>query len=578
VVAKEIFVNSALFKALRVAAFPSMVPALMVVAGGATAQTPPSAGTLLQQIEQGKKPELPSVTPVVPTPATAEVKDVGAKTAVVSQFVFVGNTILSQAQLGEAVSAYVGRSLSFAELQQAATAVAERYREAGWIVKVYVPEQKISGGIVSIRVIEAKFGAARIEGERPTHIAPERVLSFANAQLKPGEVLNMAQIDRLLLTIDDLPGISAVGSLAEGKTEGETDVSIRLTDTARAFGSVDVGNASSRASGSEAITGNLFIDSPGGIGDQLTASVSHSAGLDYLRLGYSLPMGSNGWRVRLNASGLNYAFIVPEFETISPKGSSNVVGLELTYPLLRARSRNVYLTIGLDDKKFKNTNKLGTVSDYGMGVYSVAMNGNMTDGIGGGGINVGSVNYASGQVNLDGSPNQVSDAATTRTHGNFSRLRYALSREQALFTNTSLFGSYSGQVASSNLDSSERFYLGGANGVRAYPGNEGGGSEGELATIELRQRFAGNLTLAGFYDWGAIKVNRNNNFLGSATPNTYTLHGYGLSLAAAFGSSVSVKATWARRDGDNPSPTPTGRDQDGSLDLDRFWLQVSMSF
>ena len=571
--------NSALFKALQTAIIPSIVPALFVFAGSATAQTPPSAGSLLQQIEQGRKPEMPVAPPLAPAaPSQIDVAESGEKIAVVRQFVFVGNTILSEAQLGQAVSGYVDRPLTFTELRQAATAVAEHYRQAGWIVKVYIPEQKISAGTVSIRVIEAKLGATRLEGSIPTHIASERVLAFASAQLTQGENLNMARIDRLLLTIDDVPGISAVGNLKEGAIEGETDIAIQVADTAHTFGSIDVGNAGARASGSNTITGNLFIDSPAKIGDQLTGSLSHSEGLDYVRFGYSLPLGSNGWRVRLNASNLNYAFIVPEFQAISPKGTSNVLGFEFTYPLLRARARNVYLTLGYDDKKFKNTNDLGTVSDYGLGVYSVAVNGNLTDSFGGGGINVGSLNVATGQVNLAGSPNRISDAATTHTDGGFSRLRYAISREQAVSGSVSVYGALSGQVTSDNLDSSERFYLGGANGVRAYPGSEGGGSEGNLATIELRLRFAGNQTLAGFYDWGDIKVNHNNNFLGNANPNTYSLHGYGLSLAAAFGSGLSVKATWARRDSDNPSPTPTGLDQDGSLDRDRFWLQVSKSF
>jgi hemolysin activation/secretion protein len=49
-----------------------------------------------------------------------------------------------------------------------------------------------------------------------------------------------------------------------------------------------------------------------------------------------------------------------------------------------------------------------------------------------------------------------------------------------------LYASFSGQRASKNLDSSEEFFLGGPNGVRAYPQGEGAGDEGWLSRLELR--------------------------------------------------------------------------------------------
>ena len=103
------------------------------------------------------------------------------------------------------------------------------------------------------------------------------------------------------------------------------------------------------------------------------------------------------------------------------------------------------------------------------------------------------------------------------------------------------------KVASKNLDSAEKFYLGGASGVRAYPSSEGGGAEGQLASLELRARLPQNFALSAFYDWGHVTVNRNNGFTGASALNAYTLQGAGLTAAwfASFG--LNLKATWARR-------------------------------
>jgi hypothetical protein len=37
---------------------------------------------------------------------------------------------------------------------------------------------------------------------------------------------------------------------------------------------------------------------------------------------------------------------------------------------------------------------------------------------------------------------------------------------------------------------------------------------------------------------------------------------------------VNIKATWARKSGQNPSPAQTGKNQDGTRDRNRYWLQV----
>lgn len=63
------------------------------------------------------------------------------------------------------------------------------------------------------------------------------------------------------------------------------------------------------------------------------------------------------------------------------------------------------------------------------------------------------------------------------------------------------------QLASKDLDGSEQFSLGGADGIRAYPQGEASGSSGYQATAELRYATSiANLSLATFIDWGRGRV------------------------------------------------------------------------
>jgi hemolysin activation/secretion protein len=116
-------------------------------------------------------------------------------------------------------------------------------------------------------------------------------------------------------------------------------------------------------------------------------------------------------------------------------------------------------------------------------------------------------------------------------------------------------------------------------GVRAYPASEAGGSEGHTLTLELRQRLNNALTLTGFYDYGSVKVNHNNNVASPAVPNRYNLEGYGVSLTWQASQTVDFKATVAQRMGNNPAAsTTTGNDGDGTKKITRVWVSTGMAF
>jgi len=143
----------------------------------------------------------------------------------------------------------------------------------------------------------------------------------------------------------------------------------------------------------------------------------------------------------------------------------------------------------------------------------------------------------------------------------------------------SIIGSVSGQVSQGdkNLDSSERFYLGGSSGLRAYPSSEAGGGEGYLANLEVRWKFSPSVTFSGFYDRGRVLMFPSLNLQDVTALNEYSLRGRGLSVAFQDDEGVTFKLIVARRVGNNPNANiETGKDLDGSLIKNRVW--VSMNF
>jgi hemolysin activation/secretion protein len=542
----------------------------------AVAQTAPNAGTVLQQIQQGQRPALPPKSaPLFLAPPPLE--SIGGATVTVTAFKFAGNTLLSREKLAPVVKSYIGRPLTFADLQNAAIAVANAYRRAGWVVKAYLPQQDITGGTVTIQIIEAKFGAVRTDGS--THRASDaRLKGIVDSAQTPGAPVSADALDRALLLIGDLPGVVATGSLAEGANPGETDVVVAVKDGPQVTGLVTADNEGARATGGQRITVNASLNAPFGIGDRADGIVLHSQGSDYQRLAYSLPVGSEGWRVGVNGSHLTYDIVTPDFGALDAHGNSSTIGLEANYPLIRSRLANLYFAVNLDDKRFDNFSGGAATTRYSIQDATASVYGNLFDNLGGGGINTASIALENGHDDLARSPNEAADAVTADTAGNFEKLNLSISRQQTVTGYFSLYASLAGQWANKNLDSSEKLYLGGYNGVRAYPADEGGGTEGALANLETRFKLPLNFAAIGFFDYGTVRINRDNDYTGAAFPNTDTLRGAGVSLAwtASFG--LNIKATAARRIGRNPDPTSTGDDQDGSLIVDRVWVQLSMPF
>lgn len=534
-------------------------------AAHAVAQTPPDAGALQQQIERERAIQMPKkIAPEKPIEPAA-MKPAAGVVITVKQFRFAGNTLLTAEQLAPAVAEYLNRPLDFNQLQAAAAAVANAFREAGWVVRAYLPAQDIQDGVVTIQVVEAVFGATRIEGEAK-RMATDRILRGVDAQQAKGRPLNADVLDRALLLADDLPGVAVSGALRAGKGEGETDLVLKLADEALLMGDASLDNTGSRSTGRERFSANLNLNSPFSMGDLVTGNLIHSKGSDYFRLGYSLPVGVSGLRVGVNASYLDYELVGSDFAALNAEGNSTSIGIEANYPLIRSRLKNLYLTLNVDRKSYENEALGATSSDYDIDNFSIGLNGNLFDNLGGGGANSASLMLVNGNIDL-GALEIRENAALD---GGFTKLRYSLSRQQVITDQFSLLASLAGQESGDDLDSSEKFYLGGAYGVRAYPTSEAGGASGNLINLELRWRLPQGVTLSGFYDHGRVRND-------DGSPS-YSLKGAGLAAAWQTDFGLNLKATWARRIGDNPNPAANGDDQDGSLNKNRIWLSASQSF
>lgn len=536
----------------------------------AWAQTTPDAGALLRQTEQGLKLQAPPATVTrrpAPPPPLAKLDQV---TVTVQRFVFAGNILVDSATLALALSSYLNRPLSFDELQAAAAVVTQTYRDAGWLVTTYLPKQEIQNGQVTLQIIEAVFGKASVQEPHPQRMAAQRLVEIFNTQQASGQPLNAQRVDRALLLLDDLPGVMVSGNLQAGASAHETDMALSVIDEPLLKGDVSSDNYGSLSTGIGRASLNANLNSPLRWGDQLQLNAIRTRGSEYTRLAYSVPVGNDGWRAQVRGTGLNY-HLIGELAATDGHGNAKTAGAELSYPLLRSQTSNLNALFGLDRKDYDNYNSSGLTSRYNTRALSVALSGNHIDATGG-----------TNQYGITWIDGKLASTAGTQPEGRYQRLTLNLNRLQPLSTDTQLSLAYAMQVANTNLDTSEKLYLEGPSGVRAYAGGATrlGGSEGQTFTAELRHNLDMNWRLNGFYDYGKARVNRNN-YSGITQLNAindYQLRGYGFSLGWQSIKGVDLKATMAKRLGENPYPNPQGMDQDGTYKYPRYWLNATVAF
>jgi hemolysin activation/secretion protein len=202
---------------------------------------------------------------------------------------------------------------------------------------------------------------------------------------------------------------------------------------------------------------------------------------------------------------------------------------------------------------------------------------------GGGGVFAGSILLTKGDLDISAESNVAGYGAKTPT--TFTKINLSISRNQQIVPDkTVLSVALSGQISSVDLDSAEKFYLGGPYGVRAYPGSQAGGSQGAMINIELQQQLENKFVATAFYDAGLVQQYRNkqtytDNLLLTNASNSYSLHGAGIGLKRADKNFVfSTAIAWKL--GHNPLYTAQGVavNNDGRSTGSYIWAQAQWNF
>lgn len=480
-----------------------------------------------------------------------------------------GSSAFAAAELEALVADLVGSEHTLTELVAGAARITAWYRERGYLVaRAYLPAQEIKNGVVVINVLEGRIDKQRVNNQ--SRLSDESANGYLSA-IKSGSTLQAQPVDRALLLLSDTPGVGgARATLQPGASVGTSDLIVELAPSAPYTANVELDNYGNRYTGEYRVDGTLALNSPLKIGDQLSLhALTSDQSMSYARIAYQIPVGGSGLRVGVAYSDVRY-WLGKEFVALKSHGTATSGSVFAVYPFIRSQASNLSGTLTWEDKKLGDrTDAPVTTSDKHVQLANFGLAGNHQDALGGAGFTAFDLSLVSGRLNMD-AVSLAADELTARSNGAFTRLAYNFNRLQRLTDSNTLSVALSGQQAGKNLNSSEKFSLGGIYGVRAYPQGEASGDQGWLANLELRHSFKDTLQGVLFYDAGAVTTNRNQFAAGA---NTRNISGAGMGVNANL-SGVQIKSYLAWRTGGGP---PTS--EPATLNRNpRLWLQASKQF
>lgn len=571
----------------------------MITASPASASpndTPPIDGGALQQQIQKEAPDLfMAPLPEVGVPKSEQAETEAAVQMLIKGVRLQGVHLVNEQALMDALAGSLGKSYSMQGLQKLLDAVSDFYAAQGFVVQVFLPEQNIKeDGVLLIQVVEANLGGVSVENKDGlARLSKEQATAYVLAENPLGKALNTRALAKSMAVLNELSGVKASSALEAGDKDGETKVHLALSRTSLVDARMEAKNSGSRSTGEAQGVISAAWNSPLKQGDQASFYGMYSAGSNFSQVMYSLPVGYHGLRLALTGNYLDYQN-VGSYKTNGGFGDAWVMAANLSYPMQRSQNTNANVMLGFEKKGYLNRDLASREvnSSFDIENINIGANANHYDALLGGGMSTINASLVLGHLDLDASTPETfgaySDGGVYRSYvpSHFTKLTFNASRMQSLpWPTLQLNINVSGQLSANNLNSSEQFYLGGPNGVRAYPVAQAGGSQGMLAAIELQKELPQHLVASVFFDAGTVQQYKDPypGWQGdTAAANGYELYGAGMSVKWTSGK-WNAAAVLAWKVGNNPLKIVKDGayvylDNDGTDSNPRAWLNASYTF
>lgn len=523
-----------------------------------------------------------------PEPASvAQSSDNSGNTALVriDRFQVNGNTLLDAGLIERLLLPHTGPARSYTDIQRALEALEGAYRTAGYsAVHVVTPEQEVTGGIITLQVIESVIGKVTLNGNQ--HYDQTNIRNALPA-LNEGFTPSARELSENLRLANENPTRQMDVVLAVGEEENTIDARVNVQDSSphKVFLTLDnTGNQSTGMyrTGIGYQHNNLFNRDHAATLNYIT-SPDHVKDVTQLSASYRLPIYALGDSVDLIAaySDTNAGTTSTVAGPLTFSGKGHVYSARYNHYMPRQGEYTSKIIGGLDYRAYINSCMiLGTactgIADVTVHPVSLTYSGTLTKPAYvadfsttlvrniPGGSQGGSADFSASRPSPTGGAGARADYSILRFNGSLAGLlpqnwQYRLAGN-AQYTNDALV-------------SGESFGLVGANAVRGFIERELSSDKGyvlnvELYTPELASQLNmkdGSFRLLGFVD----RAGGWNELLAGESTNRTSVGSVGVGFRYTHGKNITARFDLARVNGTSAS-SKTG-DTRGHISLMAIW-------
>ena len=392
-----------------------------------------------------------------------------------------GNTVLSSAALEKYTAPYENKDSSFEELAAVADKITDVYIAAGYSTsQAYLAPQKIEDGGVTIKVVEGKVGAVRVEGNKyfKNEIYQDAI------RLRQDRIFAYQDLESSLYALNQKPDLAAKGYIVPGKEPATSDIVLKAEEKYPLHAYYGFNNRGSKLTHRQRHEAHFDDNNLLGYGDILNTSFSmaEEGAFNAGFVSYEFPIERTGTTLRLDTSYV-HSRLVGDFRSNEIVGKNLSVFPSVTQNLIRGLKFALDWFLGFDYTDSRTISDGTKISLDKMRVLKTGPRLTFQD-TGGRTILSTDVDWGIPRF-LGGSDENDPEASRVNSGGDFLYYTAGVARIQRLPESMYLVLRANGQWTNDTLTSVEEFHAGGAYSVRGYPESDAVGDYGYNFSAEL---------------------------------------------------------------------------------------------
>ncbi len=469
-----------------------------------------------------------------------------------------------RSEIDKIFSPLIGQKISLNELRNATEKLEKKYKDDDFfLVRVIIPPQEVEDGVFKVKIIEGYINNVFVEGGNKHSRA--KILSIVK-KLENKKPVDLKSLERALLLLNDLPGISGNGVLRQGSDIGSSELLVTINPPPPTSYMLTLNNGASKTMGQYSTNINATYTNPE-YPSSISLGFSSAIKNDDDQLFNPILKAFNGtYSTSLGEDGMVFS-LGAVFANAQPQGSIKSLGIlsksysvapRIRYPIKRSRSESFYVEGGLNVARSRTFLLDSSTTEDKLTVADVVFS--MTNDTWLGGSTQLNFTVAQG-LDLFGSRGE-STQVPGPSIANFKQtfLKYKFNGNHTLpikKINSKLKLSAQTQWTNDKLLAGEQITFGGPSIGRGYDGGAIAGDKGLGLSIEISKKIPkksifninlSNFELFGFIDYAEAKI-LNEPISGTPEKSSYIgSHGIGARLSEKSGLMFDVTIARARNE------------------------------